>query len=66
MSSLSKTKPEDLIWQGDAWAWVNGLVDFEPANNYVIPENLLQPVEDGEAVWMTISKLPPLQESEEC
>lgn len=55
---------QDLAWEGNAWAWANGLVDFEPADNYLIPEDLLQTVEDGEAVWMTITKLPKVEEAE--
>lgn len=56
---------EGLVWKGDGWVFVNGIVEFETAERYLTESDLLLPVEDGEAVWITVTKVPKLQEEKE-
>jgi hypothetical protein len=60
--AIAEAEKMGIVWEGDAWAWVNGLVNFEPANNCIIPEELTALLEDGEAVWMIIKKLASVKE----
>lgn len=64
-SALAEKLAEGVVWEGDGWALVNGIVEFEIAEHYLAESDLLLPIEDGEAVWITVTKLSKLEEVED-
>lgn len=53
-----------VVWQGDGWVFINSDVEFRIDDHYLAESDLLLPVEDGEAVWITVTKKPKLEEED--